>query len=227
MELLRRHGLVRLTAAGWRQAIEQHDDDLVRQSLAHWSKQDLPAVVTTQGRGGVDGAAVALGVATPPAWGLRRIPLRVARTELRRDIGDFPAWDACADALPLPDQARAALESALAMLGGAARVYGSFGWQQLTGLAYVRPGSDLDLLLEPVDALHADRLCAALSAADIAGPRLDGELCFNDGSAVAWREWGAWRAGRAASIVVKRLDGPLLVSETASFGTAPASLATA
>ena len=224
---LRRHGLVRLTVAGWRQAIEQHDDVLVRQSLVHWSSRDWPAVVTTQGRGGVHGAAVDLGVATPPAWGLRRIPLRVASTELRRDVDEFPLWSTCADTLALPERARAVLGNAFAMLGGTARVYGSFGWQQLTGLAYVRPGSDLDLLLEPVDALHADRLCAALSAANIAEPRLDGELCFDDGSAVAWREWAAWRAGRAASIVVKRLDGPLLVSDMASFGTAPASVATA
>jgi phosphoribosyl-dephospho-CoA transferase len=224
---LRRHGLVRLTAEGWRQAIEQHDDLRVGQSLVHWSSRDWPAVVTTQGRDGVHGVAVALGVATPPAWGLRRIPLRVASTELRRDVDEFPLWSACADTVALPARARAVLGNAFAMLGGTARVYGSFGWQQLTGLAYVRPGSDLDLLLEPVDALHADRLCAALSAANIAEPRLDGELCFDDGSAVAWREWAAWRAGRAASIVVKRLDGPLLVSDMASFGTAPASVATA
>src|SRR5678816_4393451 len=119
---LRRHGLVRLTVAGWRQAIEQHDDVLVRQSLVHWSSRDWPAVVTTQGRGGVHGAAVALGVATPPVWGLRRIPLRVAGTELRRDVDEFPLWSTCADTLALPERARAVLGNAFAMLGGTARV---------------------------------------------------------------------------------------------------------
>jgi phosphoribosyl-dephospho-CoA transferase len=42
---------------------------------------------------------------------------------------------------------------------------------------------------------------------DGAAPRLDGELLFGDGAAVAWREWIEWRAGRARAVLVKRLDG--------------------
>lgn len=222
-DLLRRHDLVHLTARGWQQAIEQHDDGLVRRSLAHWSMHDLPVVVATQGCGGVDSACVAVGIATPPAWGLSRIRLRIARTELRCGVAEFPRWSACADALPLAEPARAALECALGSHCGAVRVYGSFGWQLLTGLRYLRENSDLDLLLEPIDTCDADRMSAALLAANIARPRLDGELCFGDGSAVAWREWGDWRGGRVASIVVKRLDGPSLVSDMAQLGGAPAA----
>ena len=44
-------------------------------------------------------------------------------------------------------------------------------------------------------------------AVSFAEPRLDGELRFPDGAAVAWREWEAWRAGRSRAVLVKRLDG--------------------
>jgi len=45
-----------------------------------------------------------------------------------------------------------------------------------------------------------------------AGPRLDGELVFPDGAAIAWREWVAHREGRAAQVLVKRLRGVALES---------------
>ena len=51
---------------------------------------------------------------------------------------------------------------------------------------------------------------ALLAAVDWDGPRLDGELLFPDGAAIAWREWQAWRQGRAPQVLVKRLRGVAL-----------------
>ena len=48
-----------------------------------------------------------------------------------------------------------------------------------------------------------------------ARPRLDGELVFDDGAAVAWREWIEWRAGRARAVLVKRLHGVALQRDAA------------
>lgn len=211
MAVLRRHDLVRLTAEGWQQAIGQHAEAQVRQSLAHWSAHDLPAVVATQGR--PSGDNVLLGIATPPTWGRRRIGLRIAASALRRGEIEFPRWNARSQAMAVGEPLRAALDAALAEHICAVRVYGSFGWQQITGLRYVTDASDLDLLLEPTSVAQADRMASALSNVTVAGPRLDGELCFGNGNAVAWREWAEWRAGRASHVLVKRLDGPSLVSD--------------
>jgi hypothetical protein len=44
------------------------------------------------------------------------------------------------------------------------------------------------------------------------GPRLDGEMLFPDGAAIAWREWVAHREGRTAQVLVKRLRGVAMES---------------
>ena len=106
-----------------------------------------------------------------------------------------------------------ALCDRLARLGVVARVYGSYGWQQLTGLDYVHPGSDIDVLLDVTTPAQADRACALLAAES--GPvRIDGELAFEDGASVAWREWLRFRSGESAHILVKRLNGATLEDAT-------------
>ena len=69
----------------------------------------------------------------------------------------------------------------------AVAVYGSLAWQALTGLAYVRPGSDVDLLLTSGRWTDLERVTVALAALSGA-PRLDGEAILPGGAAVAWRE---------------------------------------
>ena len=215
-QALRRHQLVRLSAAGWAQALAQvaNDaaDDAARDCLGHWAAHALPLVLARQEEdpaGPCD--RLWLGLPTPLCWGRQRLRLQIARDQ----VLSFDELPTAADISPLlapPLQASwRALCDGLAGLGLQPRVFGSHAWQHLTGLAYLRPSSDLDLLL-PVDAaLQADAAAAWLEAADFAGPRLDGELVFADGSAVAWREWLNWRARRCAQILVKRLDALALV----------------
>jgi hypothetical protein len=52
-----------------------------------------------------------------------------------------------------------------------------------------------------------------LEAAPAGLPRLDGELLWPDGAAVAWREWAAWRAGQVGALLVRRIDGVNLVED--------------
>ena len=105
-----------------------------------------------------------------------------------------------------------ALTTALAACRAPARVYGSYGWQRLSGLRYLRAGSDLDLWIAVDDAAHADLVGSCLQDFAAQRPRLDGELVFDDGSAVHWREWMAWRTGQARNLLVKRVDGAALAS---------------
>ncbi|WP_431276761.1 malonate decarboxylase holo-[acyl-carrier-protein] synthase [Variovorax ureilyticus] len=95
----------------------------------------------------------------------------------------------------------------LAACDASVRVYGAYGWQLLTGLPCVRESSDIDVWIGVRDAEQADAVAHHLEAFAPRHPRLDGELVFEDGTAVAWREWHAWRAGRARHLLVKRLHG--------------------
>ena len=203
--------------------------------IGHWAQHDLPLVVTRQpaadpaplaGIGGEpparerpEPAALALGLPAPARWERRRLALRVPIDGIAR-IGDFPPAASIAPLLPAAARADwLGLCAELAALGIVARVYGSHGWQHLTDLAYLHAGSDLDLSLalpargqeDAADGAVA-RLAAAAAQPGLPLPRLDGELGFADGSAVAWREWAAWRSGRVSRLLVKRRDGATLES---------------
>jgi phosphoribosyl-dephospho-CoA transferase len=113
----------------------------------------------------------------------------------------------------LPEGARAAwrqLCAALERCDATLRVHGSFGWQHVTRMAYTRRGSDVDICIAASDAKHADEIAALLQAWPVPGIRLDGELLFAGGRAIAWREWLAWRAGRVKAVLIKDLQGSRL-----------------
>lgn len=215
MLVLQRHQLVGLNQAGWDDIQARPWDDMARACLAHWAARRLPLVVTQQ-RAGLQGGVMALGLAAPLQWQRRKFALQVQRGHLRpfrdsRDCRDFPAASAVAGLLPPAIRPGwLGLCEKLACLGSAARVYGSHGWQQLTGLDYLHPESDIDLRLAVSTPAMADAVAAALDGAVFGGPRLDGELVFPDGAAVAWREWLQWRARKVDGILVKRLGGPAL-----------------
>ena len=195
---LHRHQLAVLSDAGWQQLLARDWDDQARACLAHWAAARLPLVVTRQQPSDL----VSLGLPAPQRWGRRRIALAVPRTQIAW-FDEFPEASALPRLRPL--------SSALKSRGITVRLYGSHGWRLLTGLPdHVREGSDLDLWLAVADEAQADEAVALLAAAPAHGTRLDGELVFPDGSAAAWREWQAWRAGATRQLLVKTLDGCLL-----------------
>jgi phosphoribosyl-dephospho-CoA transferase len=219
---LRRHQLVQLSPAGWQTVLAQAHAESARPCLAHWAAHDLPLVITRQPETTAVAEIIHLGLPAPTCWQRQRLSLVVARSALRA-VGELPAAIDIIGQLPASAQAPwRRLCDQLGALGLHAQVYGSHGWQQLTGLAYLRAQSDLDLFVSVPDAhaadaaadLLADATAALLAEAGIDSPRLDGELGLADGSAVAWREWRDWRARRVEQILVKRLQGVALESGT-------------
>ncbi|WP_333953285.1 malonate decarboxylase holo-[acyl-carrier-protein] synthase [Sphingomonas aerolata] len=80
------------------------------------------------------------------------------------------------------------------------RCFGSLAWAHLTGLAYLSPGSDLDLLWTVADQRTATARARALLTIGATAPmRIDGELLTPQGHAVQWREW----ASDAPELLVK------------------------
>jgi phosphoribosyl-dephospho-CoA transferase len=218
---LRRHQLVRLTTAGWRRAATAFADGDAQRCIAHWMAHDLPLVVATQSAVPAVGL-VALGLPAPRGWREGRLSPQIEATELRLDSAQFPTLAECAREPSNRSRRWASLLAALGPSASAVRVYGSFGWQRLTGLDHVSARSDLDLLLPATDARHADAIVESLLRCASDAPRLDGELCFSDGSAVAWREWADWRSGRVRAILVKRLNGARLETNASWLAAQPA-----
>lgn len=216
---LHRHQLAWLSEPAWRRLQEGDWDKGARDCLAHWAARRLPLVVTRQPAPAC-ADTVALGLPAPGRWERRRLALGVLRSEVQR-FDEFPRAEQLAGLLPV--SARPSWHRLCAELKAAhvsPRVYGSYGWQWLSGLDHIRAGSDIDVWLSVSDPSQADAAAACLQSASGALPRLDGELMFDDGSAVAWREWLAWRGARVKSLLVKTVAGSSLVHSAGWQGAA-------
>jgi phosphoribosyl-dephospho-CoA transferase len=156
---------------------------------------------------------VPVGVPLPPAAGKRRVALLLPpEGVLQRSSAPLlraaarvadPGWRSTIVSL-LALGARTDVEPS---------VFGSLLWQHLTGLPYLSPHSDLDVLW-PVPA-GFDVLSLVFSIAEIqrdAPLRIDGEVIFPDGTAVNWRElWNALRAADLTTVLAKSIEGVRLL----------------
>ena len=207
--LLHRHQLAWLTPAGWARVCRREWDAVAAECLEYWAGHGLPLVVTRQ-PASIAGDAIAMGLPAPKRWERRRIALGIPRDDVLC-FDEFPRAEHVVALLPATARAAwRALCASVAACGAVARVHGSYGWRSLSGLDHVRPSSDIDVWIGVRDVEQADAVTRQLQAFDCAQPRLDGELVFDGGNAVAWREWLCWRAGRANALLVKHLQGSSL-----------------
>jgi phosphoribosyl-dephospho-CoA transferase len=208
-----RHDLVWLTAQGWKEAAASVRPGELR-ALALWEGQGWPAIVRRRDVGQPAGI-VSLGIALPPASAdapKERIGLRVDAAHVRRREPALGLDDALAAA---PDAWRADLQ-ALTGAGVKLRAYGSLALQALTGLPYLTPASDIDVLLAPRSRTELDAGIELLSQRTGALP-LDGEVLFPNGDAVAWKEWRD--AGPRARVLVKTIDAVRLLDRASLLAT--------
>lgn len=148
-----------------------------------WQAQGRPFVVA-RGQPGDEAGTLRLGLALPDKT---RIGLNIA-TDAVASVQQAPCLADTFAAAPASWVETLAKVQAIAERHDVAiAVYGSLAWQALTGLACVRPGSDVDLLITSVRWTGLERVTMALAALSGA-PRLDGEALLPGGAAVAWRE---------------------------------------
>jgi phosphoribosyl-dephospho-CoA transferase len=213
--LLRRHDLVRLTPAGWDRVLAGLDGGAATLA-AGWRARDLPAVVR-RSEPGMPPGAVCLGMPAPPdpstghkvrlGFAVAHEDVAAVRPPLALDEAEAPeAWRPAFEAL------RGAMRDA----GLECRVFGSVAMQCLTGLDYLGPKSDIDLLLRPANGaqLEAGLALAARFARELP---LDGEIEFPSGHAVSWKEWSLDRPG-ADRVLAKHLDAVALLRRDALLG---------
>jgi phosphoribosyl-dephospho-CoA transferase len=161
-------------------------DAALSASVQAWIAAGRPLVAARQPAQASD---VLLGLTLPLAQQRQRVgclvePAAIAQVQAPLAIG------ACLQRLPAACAAPLqALEQGIRACGAGIGVYGSLAWEALSGKAYRHADSDIDLICD-VRNEHQYRACLdwLAQAAQALPCRLDGEMRFPDGNAVAWRE---------------------------------------
>lgn len=211
-----RHDLVRVALADWDAALARSDAFAAlaggaRAVVAGWATFRRPAVVRRRGTG--DGAGIVpLGVPLPPRLGKLRLELSLpAGTAAERVAEPTLSAAALAAAPPAWGPACRALADLGADVGVAPRASGSLLWAALTGLDYLGPASDLDLLWPVTADTDLHRLLDGLRRVDDLGiVAIDGEILLPDGAGLHWRELDRARGEPNGSVLAKAMDGVAL-----------------
>jgi phosphoribosyl-dephospho-CoA transferase len=190
---LRRHQLVRVCPAAWESLLRARADLSGEPLLREWARQGWPLIVRR--RGPLDGDGVLLGLPLPPSAGKRRIAVEMPAGDIA-SVSVLPSVSEVLGAAPV------AWQPCLQRLTELARAYrvragvfGSLGWQWLTGLTYLGPHSDIDIAWTLPRPDQLERFLGELSDIDARAPvRLDGELVRADGAGANWRELHGGRA---------------------------------
>ncbi len=202
-----RHELTFVSPAAWRSILETRKDLVDEPLVAGWVDQGWPLVVRRFAPGETEG--LPLGLPLPPCFGKRRLSFLVQPEDVI-SFAQPPLLSVANEAAPsswthtLNQVTRLAAEH-----GVEARVFGSLGWQTLTGLDYLTNKSDLDVLLTFPRGTDVAALTNGLAEIEAAAPmRVDGELVREDGAAVNWRELHSG----AREVLVKTTRGVTLLS---------------
>jgi phosphoribosyl-dephospho-CoA transferase len=212
---LRRHQLVGVDPAAWESLVRARADLTGEPLLQDWAKQGWPLIARR--RGPLDGDGVLLGLPLPPSAGKRRIAVEMRPDDIV-SVSPLPsvsevrraapiAWQPCLQ--ELTDLARA--------YGVRAGVFGSLGWQWITGLTYLGPQSDIDVAWTLPRPDQLERFLGDLADLDARAPaRLDGELVRADGAGANWRELHAG----GSELALKTASQALLYARSDFVGAA-------
>jgi phosphoribosyl-dephospho-CoA transferase len=157
--------------------------------------------------------SIVVGLALPPAQGKRRIAFNVASHDIARYTPPLRLADALVHAPSEWQPALAELDAAATNIDIELRVFGSLAWQALSGMQYLTPQSDIDLLWHPRSHAQLQQGVALLARWEQDhGLRADGEVLFGGSSAVSWREWATLKSGDDQRVLVKRASSAELVA---------------
>lgn len=169
----------------------QVKDAALHSLVSAWLAADRPVVVSRQpalDAGLAD--TVATGLALPPALGKCRVALDLHSHDIDRCSSPLRLAEVIAHAPTSWQAALLELDLAATAIGIALRVFGSFSWQSLSGLQYLTPRSDIDLLWHAYTRAQLQQGISLLSEWEqTSGVRADGEVIFGGYHAVSWREW--------------------------------------
>ena len=208
----RRHDLLHVAPDAWASALARCPSSAGLPLLGTWADRGWPVIVRRRAEA-EDPGLVPVGVPLPPAAGKRRVALLLPPNGVLHRSSPPSLREAARVADPGWQPTIASLLAIGARTGVEPSAFGSLLWQHRTGLTYLSPRSDLDLLW-PVPA-GFDVLSLVCGIAEVqrdAPLRIDGEVILPDGSAVHWRElWHAHRAADRAGVLAKTMEGVRLL----------------
>jgi len=208
-----RHTLVWIRPESRGAVAAQVTDGELHAHVFAWLAADRPLVVARQPCGASLSDPISVGLALPPAQGKRRIGLIVAVQDIVRHTPPLRLADAIAHAPAEWQPALAELDAVAIQNDLELRVFGSLAWQALSGLQYLTPQSDIDLLWHPLSHMQLQQGIALLARWEQDhGLRADGEVLFGGSSAVSWREWSTLKSGDDQRVLVKRVSSAKLVA---------------
>jgi phosphoribosyl-dephospho-CoA transferase len=207
-----RHELLRVAPAAWAQILGSWTDLAAVPYVADWADRGWPVIVRRRVRGEPTDL-VPIGVPLPPSAGKQRIGLLISPQVVLERSRPPLLWNVRQTAGASRKRAIQDLVSLGARHGVKPTVIGSLFWQYRTGLPYLSPQSDLDVLWQAHSGCSMRSLLAGIEAIergeDIC---IDGEVIFPGGTAVNWRELHlAFARGGATEVLVKSMDGVRLV----------------
>ncbi len=198
---MRRHDLVYLHAGTAFTTPCAEEGGLLWLAARDWIDQGRPLVAARQS--GKD-TYVNLGLSLPLKYDRKRLAIQAAPGAIA-DIGSPLGMTRC-----LGGQAAAIVEALLALddrisLSGARLgVFGSLAWEALSGESYRHADSDFDVICDVANRAQLETALAALTQAQAnLACRLDGELRFPDGNAVAWLELSEASRTSGKKVLVK------------------------
>lgn len=207
----RRHELLEIAPHAWRRIL--HGAPSAGPLLVEgWAARGWPVIVRRRSETEYR-EFIPVGLPLPRGSGVRRMSLLVAPRDVLRRSSPAPLETTAGTA----DQAwRKTIDSLVAIGAGAGvepLTIGSLLWQHLTGLAYLTPESDLDVLWPVHPGVDVRSLVRDIAAVERDAPlRIDGEVVFPDGTAVNWRELReACRAAEPHLVMTKTIDGVRLL----------------
>lgn len=176
-------------------------------AVSAWIAVGHPLVVCRQWN---DSEQVQLALTLPTSQGRQRVAARFKHEDLIRVSPAVEIRHCLAGLDTHAAQVLSELNSLLQKCGASVGVFGSLAWESITGESYRHAASDVDLICDVASHLQLDACLNALEeAASKLAFRLDGELRFPNGEAVAWRELANHCNSPQAKILVK---GPVDVS---------------
>jgi phosphoribosyl-dephospho-CoA transferase len=217
----KRHDLLHVAPDAWASALAHRPALADLPLLGRWADREWPVIVRRRAEGEERGL-VPVGVPLPPAAGKCRVALVLPPDGILQRSSPPLLRAAARVAQPDWQPTIASLLALGARTGVEPSAFGSLLWEHLTGLSYLSPKSDLDVLW-PVPA-NSDVLSLVSGIAQVhrdAPFRIDGEVIFPDGSAVNWRElWTAHRTAHATdhwaedrpTVLAKTMEGVRLLA---------------
>jgi phosphoribosyl-dephospho-CoA transferase len=215
----RRHDLLHVRPDVWATSLARCSTAQRVPLLESWADQEWPVIVRRRLEA-EDAGLVPVGVALPPSAGKCRVALQIPPGGVLQCSSPPLLETAASVSEPQWRSTIAALLGSGARTGAELWVFGSLMWQYQTGLTYLSPSSDLDVLW--CMPAGSDVLSLVFGIADVqrdAPVRIDGEVMFSNGSAVNWRELlDAHQAIDCTTVLVKTIDGVRMLDVMSLLG---------